>query len=74
MKASPETIYSRVKNDTRRPLLQCEDPRARVEALLAERGPIYESVADIVIEVDGKHIKHVVQEVAEAVNSENISY
>ena len=71
LKATPETIYSRVKHDTRRPLLQCEDPKSRIEALLAERGPIYESVADIIIEVDGKHIKQVVQEVAEAVENED---
>ena len=71
LKATPETIYSRVKHDTRRPLLQCEDPKSRIEALLAERGPIYESVADIIIEVDGKHIKQVVQEVAEAVERED---
>ena len=67
LKASPDTIYSRVKHDTKRPLLQCENPKARIEAMLTERNPIYESVADIVIEVDGKHIKQVVQEVAEAV-------
>lgn len=67
LKASPDTIYSRVKHDTKRPLLQCENPKARIEAVLTERNPIYESVADIVIEVDGKHIKQVVQEVAEAV-------
>lgn len=67
LKAAPDTIYSRVKHDTKRPLLQCENPRARIEALLRERDPIYESVADIVIKVDGKHIKQVVQEVAEAV-------
>ena len=67
LKAAPDTIFSRVKHDTKRPLLQCENPRARIEALLKERDPIYQSVADIVIEVDGKHIKQVVQEVAEAV-------
>lgn len=73
LKASPDTIYSRVKHDTRRPLLQCENPKERIETLLKERNPIYESVADIIIQVDGKHIKEVVQEVAEAVKDENIS-
>lgn len=74
LKASPETIYSRVKHDTRRPLLQCENPKARIEEMLKERGPIYESIADIVVEVDGKHIKQVVQEVAKAVTDyENTS-
>ncbi len=71
LKASPETIYERVKYDTKRPLLQCEDPKGRIEALLKERNPIYESVADIVICVDGKHIQEVVQEIVEAVRNEN---
>lgn len=71
LKASPDTIYSRVKYDTKRPLLQCDNPKARIEMLLAERSPIYESTADIVIEVDGKHINQVVQEVSEAVKNED---
>ena len=69
--ASPDTIYQRVKHDTSRPLLQCEDPKARIEALLAERNPIYESVADIIIHVDGKEITDVVREIVEAVENED---
>ena len=73
LQASPDTIYRRVKHDTSRPLLQCEDPMARIEALLKERNPIYESVADIIIKVDDKEMKEVVQEIVEAVQNENIS-
>ena len=72
LQASAETIYQRVKHDTSRPLLQCENPKGRIEALLAERNPIYESVADIIIHVDGKEMKEVVQEIVEAVQHENI--
>ena len=46
---------------------------ARIEALLKERNPIYESVADIIIKVDDKEMKEVVQEIVEAVQNENIS-
>lgn len=75
LKASADTIYSRVKHDTRRPLLQCENPKSRIEELLAQRAPVYEQIADIVVEVDGKQIKQVVQEVAEAVIAyENLSH
>lgn len=74
LKASPDTIYQRVKHDTSRPLLQCEDPKGRIEALLKERNPIYESVADIIIHVDGKEMKEVVQEIVEAVQHENFSH
>ncbi len=73
LKASPETIYERVKHDKKRPLLQCENPRERIKTLLEERNPIYESVADIVIQVDGKEMYQVVQEIVEAVQNENIS-
>lgn len=73
LKASPDTIYERVKHDTKRPLLQCENPRERIEELLKERDPIYESVADVVICVDGKNMQEVVQEIVEVVRNENIS-
>ncbi len=71
LQASPDTIYQRVKHDTSRPLLQCENPKGRIEALLAERNPIYEGVADIIIHVDGKEMKDVVQEIVEAVQDED---
>lgn len=71
LQASPDTIYQRVKHDTSRPLLQCENPKGKIEAMLAERNPIYESVADIIIHVDGKEMKDVVQEIVEAVQNED---
>lgn len=73
LKASPETIYQRVKRDTSRPLLQCENPMEKIVALLEERNPIYESVADIIIHVDGKEMKDVIQEIVEAVQNEDFS-
>lgn len=73
LQASPDTIYQRVKHDTSRPLLQCENPKEKIEALLTERNPIYESVADIIIHVDGKEMKDVVQEIVEAVQDEDFS-
>ena len=73
LQAYPDTIYQRVKHDTSRPLLQCENPKEKIDALLAERNPIYESVADIIIHVDGKEMKDVVQEIVEAVQDEDFS-
>jgi len=53
LKASPETIYSRIKGNTARPLLQCENPMKRIEEMIAERGPLYEEGAGMIINVDG---------------------
>lgn len=52
LKASPRTIYNRVRGDTTRPLLKCEDPMKRIEKMLAEREPLYEEGAWLIVEVD----------------------
>jgi len=52
LKADPETIYEHVKNDTKRPLLQCDNPQQRIRDMIQIRNPIYQSSADIIINVD----------------------
>lgn len=48
--AAPETLYERTRHDRNRPLLQVEDPLAKLRELYAQRDPIYRQVADLVIE------------------------
>lgn len=52
LRIRPETVYERLKNDTTRPLLQCEDPLTRIRTLLESRKDAYEECADIIIDVD----------------------
>lgn len=52
LKTRPETVYNRIKGDTKRPLLQCENPIARIEEMLEKRVPIYSEVACYTIETD----------------------
>ena len=63
LKAEPETIYERVKDDTTRPLLKCEDPLARIKELLDKRSGIYESAADITVVTDGRTPEDIVKEI-----------
>ncbi len=42
----------RLRRDKKRPLLQTENPRERLEALLAERRPIYLDLADLAVKTD----------------------
>ncbi len=42
----------RLRRDKKRPLLQTENPRERLEVLLAERRPIYLDLADLTIKTD----------------------
>ena len=46
----PLILWERTRNDRNRPLLQVEDPRARIEELHRARDPLYRAVADIVID------------------------
>ncbi|MBO5623321.1 MAG: shikimate kinase [Butyrivibrio sp.] len=54
LKASPETIYERVKGDTTRPLLQGEDPLLRIKELMDGRSDVYDEAADLIIDTDNK--------------------
>ena len=42
----------RLRRDKKRPLLQTENPRERLEGLLAERRPIYLDLADLAVKTD----------------------
>jgi shikimate kinase len=53
LRASPEEIYRRVKHDTKRPLLQVEDPLQRLRDLYAQRDPLYRAVAHTVVDAGG---------------------
>jgi shikimate kinase len=42
----------RLRRDKKRPLLQTENPRERLELLLQERRPIYLDLADLAVKTD----------------------
>lgn len=51
--ASEEETCRRLKGEKGRPLLEANDRKGRIEALLAERIPAYAACADVVIGTDG---------------------
>lgn len=51
LRATAQTLLERVGDGTGRPLLE-GDPAAKVAVLLAERTPIYEKAATVVVDVD----------------------
>ncbi|MDN5848350.1 MAG: shikimate kinase AroK [Nitrococcus sp.] len=46
-----------------RPLLQTKDPRARLEKLMLERAPLYEMLADIIVDTDHGTIALIVDDI-----------
>ncbi|MDX2176242.1 MAG: shikimate kinase [Candidatus Sumerlaeia bacterium] len=61
LKASARELYARVKNDTRRPLLKVEDPKAEMARILAEREPHYKQ-AEITVDTEDLSVEEVVDE------------
>lgn len=50
LRASPEEIFKRIQKDTKRPLLQVNNPLERLRELFVERDPLYRDVAHFVID------------------------
>ena len=50
LRASPDQLYRRLKNDTKRPLLQVADPLQALKDLYAVRDPLYRETAHFVME------------------------
>jgi shikimate kinase len=54
---------ARTQRDKRRPLLQNDDPEAVLRALAEERNPLYEEVADYVVETDEQSARAVANQI-----------
>lgn len=53
LEAKPQIIYERTKNFSHRPLLNVENPQAKIKALLKERAPFY---AKVRYHIDTSHL------------------
>ena len=60
---SPQQQYERTLRDKNRPLLQTENPLAKLEALMEERDPLYQSIADFIISTENKSAQVVAKEI-----------
>ena len=64
LRASFETLLKRVRADETRPLLKNNGKIAeRLGELLSERMPVYEAVADTIVDTDGRTIDEVADEI-----------
>lgn len=61
LRSSPDDLYRRLRHDTKRPLLQVEDPLARLRELHTARDPLYSEVAHAVVETGRPPIGVVMQ-------------
>ena len=67
--ATVEQLLERTRMDRNRPLLQTEDPAAKLRELMAMRDPLYREVADIVIDTGEASVRQVVQDLVKQLAS-----
>jgi len=67
--AREEVIWERVSRNKKRPLLHTDNPRETVQVLLEKRNPLYEAVADLIIDTSGLTHSEVAEKICRRVKS-----
>jgi shikimate kinase len=67
--ADPDAVYTRVKKETHRPLLNVSDPRAEIKKILDDRKPIYDQVADHKVDTSKLDVNEAVEDIKEWLKS-----
>ena len=63
LRTSVEQQLARTRRSTDRPLLNNPDPRGTLARLFEIRAPLYQEVAEFVVDTDGRKVRTVVQEI-----------
>lgn len=64
LKTTVDEQVRRTGRDTKRPLLNNDNPRAVLEALMQQRDPLYREIADYIIDTDGRSPREVALELS----------
>ncbi len=65
---SPDQQYARTQKDRSRPLLQTENPLAKLQELMEQRDPLYRQVADHVVSTEKRNAASVTKEIYQLVS------
>ncbi|MEE9552325.1 MAG: shikimate kinase AroK [Gammaproteobacteria bacterium] len=63
LKSGIDQLLKRTAKDQKRPLLQTDDPAAKLQEILSEREPFYREVANLIIETDKHTVKSIVDDI-----------
>lgn len=63
----------RTRNTRHRPLLMNRDPKTVLTELMDERGPLYEEIADLIVDTGGRRVSTVVQEIRKKLKQQTTS-
>ena len=67
LECSPQQQFERTYRDRKRPLIQTDDPLAKLESLMAEREPLYKETADYTVSTEGRSAGAAAKDILELV-------
>jgi shikimate kinase len=70
LRTSVDQQLARTRRSAQRPLLMSPDPRGTLERLMGRRAALYEEVADVIVDTDGRKVGSVVDEVVRRLESD----
>lgn len=65
LRASVDEQIRRIGQDTNRPMLRAENRYLRLQQLLQIRDPLYQKVADLMVDTDGDNLKLICEEIVQ---------
>jgi shikimate kinase len=68
LRASIQQQLERTRHGKHRPLLYTDDPEARLRELMTFRAPLYESLAAVIVDTDGRQVRAVADEISQRVS------
>jgi shikimate kinase len=72
LKSPVHALVQRTRFDRNRPLLQTDNPAEVLERIVKEREPLYQEVADLVIETEFYSVHRVVKQILDRLEQEHI--
>ena len=73
LRASIDILVERTRRDRNRPLLQTDDPRARLEEIMKIREPLYQETAHVVVDTDRRSPQAVARDVLDSLKNLTVS-
>ena len=70
LRTSVDQQLARTRRGAQRPLLMSPDPRGTLERLMGQRAALYEEVADVIVDTDGRKVGSVVDEILRRLESD----
>jgi shikimate kinase len=70
LRTTVDQQMARTRHGADRPLLNNADPRGTLERLMAVRAPLYDEVAAITVDTDGRKVKTVVDQILRALGEQ----